>query len=151
MVVLPFTNIGGDPEQEHFVDGVAESLAIDLSRISDGGYRRRPQPSLPSARSACYPMRAMNIAGGDRFGCWVIVKGDATGKSSPSVFARDLTAIEMPRGIRISAVSPTIVEESMKDFGPFFRGHDPVPALRVGRAFSRSSEGLETGNTYRVV
>ena len=33
MVVLPFTNIGGDPEQEHFVDGVTESLTTDLSRI----------------------------------------------------------------------------------------------------------------------
>jgi hypothetical protein len=25
MVVLPFANIGGAPEQEHFVDGVTES------------------------------------------------------------------------------------------------------------------------------
>ena len=33
IVVLPFTNIGGDPEQEHFVDGVTESLTTDLSRI----------------------------------------------------------------------------------------------------------------------
>jgi TolB-like protein len=30
---LPFANIGGDPEQEHFVDGVTESLTTDLSRI----------------------------------------------------------------------------------------------------------------------
>lgn len=34
MVVLPFVNIGGDPEQEYFVDGVTESLTTDLSRIS---------------------------------------------------------------------------------------------------------------------
>jgi TolB-like protein/class 3 adenylate cyclase len=34
MVVLPFSNIGGDPEQEYFVDGVTESLTTDLSRIS---------------------------------------------------------------------------------------------------------------------
>jgi TolB-like protein len=34
VVVLPFTNIGGDPEQEYFVDGVTESLTTDLSRIS---------------------------------------------------------------------------------------------------------------------
>ena len=34
IVVLPFTNIGGDPEQEYFVDGVTESLTTDLSRIS---------------------------------------------------------------------------------------------------------------------
>jgi TolB-like protein/Flp pilus assembly protein TadD len=34
IVVLPFTNIGGDPEQDYFVDGVTESLTTDLSRIS---------------------------------------------------------------------------------------------------------------------
>jgi TolB-like protein/Tfp pilus assembly protein PilF len=33
IVVLPFANIGGDPEQEHFVDGVTERLTTDLSRI----------------------------------------------------------------------------------------------------------------------
>ncbi len=33
MVVLPFANIGGGPEEEHFVDGVTESLTTDLSRI----------------------------------------------------------------------------------------------------------------------
>ena len=33
MVVLPFANIGGDRSQEHFVDGVTESLTTDLSRI----------------------------------------------------------------------------------------------------------------------
>jgi TolB-like protein/class 3 adenylate cyclase len=34
IVVLPFANIGGEPEQEYFVDGVTESLTTDLSRIS---------------------------------------------------------------------------------------------------------------------
>lgn len=34
IVVLPFANFGGDPEQEYFVDGVTESLTTDLSRIS---------------------------------------------------------------------------------------------------------------------
>jgi TolB-like protein/Tfp pilus assembly protein PilF len=34
IVVLPFANIGGDPEQEYFVDGVTESLTTDLSRIN---------------------------------------------------------------------------------------------------------------------
>jgi TolB-like protein/class 3 adenylate cyclase len=33
VVVLPFANIGRDPEQEHFVDGVTESLTTDLSRL----------------------------------------------------------------------------------------------------------------------
>jgi TolB-like protein/class 3 adenylate cyclase/Flp pilus assembly protein TadD len=34
IVVLPFANIGGDPEQEYFVDGVTESLTTDLSLIA---------------------------------------------------------------------------------------------------------------------
>jgi TolB-like protein len=34
IVVLPFANLGGDPAQEYFVDGVTESLTTDLSRIS---------------------------------------------------------------------------------------------------------------------
>jgi TolB-like protein len=33
IVVLPFANIGGDPTQEYFVDGVTESLTTDLSRM----------------------------------------------------------------------------------------------------------------------
>src|SRR5436305_5430618 len=34
IVVLPFANIGGDAEQDYFVDGVTESLTTDLSRIA---------------------------------------------------------------------------------------------------------------------
>src|SRR5262249_5974212 len=34
IVVLPFANIGGDPKQDYFVDGVTESLTTDLSRIN---------------------------------------------------------------------------------------------------------------------
>jgi TolB-like protein len=33
IVVLPFANIGGEPEQEYFADGVTESLTTDLSRM----------------------------------------------------------------------------------------------------------------------
>jgi TolB-like protein/class 3 adenylate cyclase len=34
LVVLPFANIGRDPGQEYFVDGVTESLTTDLSQMS---------------------------------------------------------------------------------------------------------------------
>ena len=34
IVVLPFANLNGDPEQDYFVDGATESLTTDLSRIS---------------------------------------------------------------------------------------------------------------------
>ena len=65
-------------------------------------------------------------------------------------FAR-AAAIELPRGLRINAVSPTVFEESMASYGPFFRGFDPVPVARAARAFSRSIEGRQTGQVYRVV
>jgi adenylate cyclase len=35
VVVLPFTNLSGDPAQDYFADGVTENLTTDLSRIRD--------------------------------------------------------------------------------------------------------------------
>jgi NAD(P)-dependent dehydrogenase (short-subunit alcohol dehydrogenase family) len=60
-------------------------------------------------------------------------------------------AIELPRGLRINIVSPTVLTESMADYGPFFRGFEPVPAARVALAYSRSIEGRQTGQIYRVL
>src|SRR5215831_15059563 len=34
IVVLPFTNLSNDPEQEYFADGITDDLTSDLSRIS---------------------------------------------------------------------------------------------------------------------
>jgi len=34
IVVLPFANIGGDPKEEYFTEGVTESLTTDLSRMT---------------------------------------------------------------------------------------------------------------------
>ena len=33
IVVLPFTNLSGDPNQDYFADGITENLTTDLSRI----------------------------------------------------------------------------------------------------------------------
>jgi len=35
IVVLPFTNLSGDPVQDYFADGITENLTTDLSRIRD--------------------------------------------------------------------------------------------------------------------
>jgi TolB-like protein/class 3 adenylate cyclase/Tfp pilus assembly protein PilF len=34
IVVLPFTNLSGDPSQDYFADGITENLTTDLSRLS---------------------------------------------------------------------------------------------------------------------
>jgi len=59
-------------------------------------------------------------------------------------------AIELPRGLRINIVSPTILEESAEAYGAYFRGFEPVSAQRAALAFSRSVEGAQTGRVYRV-
>jgi adenylate cyclase len=35
IVVLPFTNLSNDPDQQYFADGITEDLTTDLSRIAD--------------------------------------------------------------------------------------------------------------------
>lgn len=59
-------------------------------------------------------------------------------------------AIELPRGLRINAVSPTVLTESMGVYGPYFSGFESVPAQRVALAYQRSVEGGQTGRVYRV-
>ena len=59
-------------------------------------------------------------------------------------------AIELPRGIRINVVSPTVLTEAMHAYAPFFRGFEPVSAARAAMAFSRSVEGRQTGQVYKV-
>lgn len=34
IIVLPFTNLSGDPSQEYFADGITEDLTTDLSRLA---------------------------------------------------------------------------------------------------------------------
>lgn len=60
------------------------------------------------------------------------------------------SAIEMTRGLRINAVSPTVFVKSMAGYGPFFRGYKPVPVVDAALAFSKSIEGAQTGQVFRV-
>lgn len=59
-------------------------------------------------------------------------------------------AIEMPRGIRINAVSPGLLEESEKKYEGFFPGHETVSSARVGLAYVKSVEGALTGQVFTV-
>lgn len=59
-------------------------------------------------------------------------------------------ALELPNSLRINVVSPTVITESMADYGAYFRGFESVSAARVALAYSKSVEGLQTGQIYRV-
>lgn len=59
-------------------------------------------------------------------------------------------AIELPRGIRINVVSPTVLTESLESYAPYFRGFEAVTAQRAALAYLRSVEGAQTGRVYRV-
>jgi NAD(P)-dependent dehydrogenase (short-subunit alcohol dehydrogenase family) len=59
-------------------------------------------------------------------------------------------AIELPRGLRINVVSPNVLVEAMASYAPFFRGFEPVTAARAALAFSRSVEGAQSGQVYKI-
>lgn len=59
-------------------------------------------------------------------------------------------ACELPRGLRINVVSPTVLEESMSKYADFFPGFVPVPAARVAQAYKKSVLGVQSGQVFRV-
>ena len=59
-------------------------------------------------------------------------------------------AIELPRGLRINLVSPTMTEEAKSVFGPFFPGQKAVPAAEAALGFVKSVEGSQTGRVYCI-
>jgi NAD(P)-dependent dehydrogenase (short-subunit alcohol dehydrogenase family) len=57
-------------------------------------------------------------------------------------------AIELPRGLRINAVSPTVLQESVHLFGDLFTGFEPIKGSRAALSYARSVDGAETGRIY---
>ena len=59
-------------------------------------------------------------------------------------------ACELPRGIRINLISPTVLTESAAAYDGFFPGFASVPAASVAQAYRRSVEGVQSGRIYKV-
>lgn len=57
-------------------------------------------------------------------------------------------ANELPRGLRINAVSPGALAESADEHAGYFHGFGLVPAARAALGFARSIDGDENGRTY---
>ncbi len=59
-------------------------------------------------------------------------------------------AVDMPRGIRINAVSPEVLESCRAKYDGFFHGHVHVSNEAVGLAYSKAVEGCLTGQIFIV-
>lgn len=59
-------------------------------------------------------------------------------------------AVDLPRGIRINAVSPEILEACREQYDGFFPGHVHVSNEAVGLAFSKAVEGCLSGQVLIV-
>lgn len=58
-------------------------------------------------------------------------------------------APELPRGIRINAVSPSVLEDA-PSYHSSFPGFVPVSSYRVGMAYAKSVLGVQTGEVLPV-
>ena len=71
IVVLPFTNLSGDPDQDYFADGVTENLTTDLSRIRN---------SFVIARNTAFTYKGKNLDAkeiGKELGVRYVLEGSA--------------------------------------------------------------------------
>lgn len=59
-------------------------------------------------------------------------------------------AVDMPRGIRINAVSPEVLEVCRGKYEGFFHGHVHVSNEAVGLAYSKAVEGCLSGQVLIV-
>jgi len=74
---------------------------------------------------------------------------DATTSGAIDTFVK-CVAHELPRGVRINVVNPTVLEEAWDVYGEMMPGFQPVPGALVGKAFERSVDGFITGQVLFV-
>ncbi len=117
--------------------GVSDKLLgqINVARVAAGHLRDGGSITLTTGILAEEPIRTGVQA--------------STFNAAIDAFVR-AAALEMPRGIRINAVSSGVLAESMPSHAPRFRGFLPVPGARAALGYSRSVEGADTGKVYTV-
>ncbi|MFM5227411.1 short chain dehydrogenase [Aeromonas veronii] len=74
---------------------------------------------------------------------------DATTSGAIDTFVQ-CVAHELPRGIRINVVNPTVLEEAWDVYGEMMPGFQPVPGALVGKAFERSVDGFISGQVLYI-
>ena len=122
---------------EQFEIGLRSKLMGQVNLVTAGLKNIRPRGSftLTSGQLNDDPIRG-GVSG-------AMVNGALEG------FVRN-AAVELPRGLRINLVSPTVTEESLAAYGTFFPGQKPVPAAEAAFGYAKSVEGPQTGRVYRI-
>lgn len=64
-------------------------------------------------------------------------------------FAQAL-ALELPRGLRINVVSPTVIEDSLPHYGSTFAGFEATTGAAIARAYEKAIFGVRTGQIIEV-
>ncbi|MBI5256713.1 MAG: short chain dehydrogenase [Burkholderiales bacterium] len=128
----------GEMSAEQFNLGLQDKLLGQVRLALAGQHRLRDGGSitLTSGVLAIEPMRQAANA--------------TTVNAALEAFA-GAAALELPRGLRLNVVSPTVLTESLPVYGSFFPGAESVSAARVALAYQRSVEGTQTGRVYRVM
>jgi NAD(P)-dependent dehydrogenase (short-subunit alcohol dehydrogenase family) len=110
--------------------GQVELVRLGIAHVSDGG-----SFTLVSGILSVEPVLTSPIA--------------STVDGAIDAFVRS-AAIELPRGVRINAISATVFEEAWDAYGSMFAGATPVPVAEAARAYVGSIEGDATGQVIRV-
>ncbi|OFI39530.1 short chain dehydrogenase [Arthrobacter sp. SW1] len=114
---------------EDKVLGQVNLLRLGLDHVSDGGsftfttgvLAREPIPTGAAASLANGALEAFVMA----------------------------AAAELPRGLRINAVSPGVLEDA-PGYHPFFPGFEQVPSDALGRVYVKSAAGIQTGRIFAL-
>jgi NAD(P)-dependent dehydrogenase (short-subunit alcohol dehydrogenase family) len=110
--------------------GQVELVRLGIEHVADGG-----SFTLVSGILSVEPVLTSPIA--------------STVDGGIDAFVRS-AAIELPRGLRINAVSATVFEEAWDAYGSMFAGATPVPVADAARAYVECVEGAGTGQVVRV-
>lgn len=60
-------------------------------------------------------------------------------------------ALEMPRGLRVNVVAPTVVADAAEKYADVFPGYHPVPMNQVVGGYVRSVYGKTNGRIFRIL
>lgn len=133
---VPYANVA-ELSREDFEGGVRDKLLgqIELVRQGIPNLRAGGSFTLISGILSIDPIATGSVA--------------STVNGGIESFVR-AAAIEMPRSLRINAVSPSVFEESLDVYSDYFPGFTPVKVADVARAFVKSVEGAQTGQVYRL-